>query len=97
MFFGKKKNPHDTACLVCHVVIAVLLFLAALAALVGVIMSHYGAMLLAQDSGQSAMMLFGTNAGSLSLIAFAFTTAVWVKSLKSCMMACDACGTNGKK
>ena len=97
MFFGKKKNPHDTPCMVCHLVVAVLLFLASLAALVGVIMSHYSGMLLAQDNGQSSMMLFGTNAGSLSLIAFSVTTAIWVQSLKACMMGCEACGTNGKK
>ena len=97
MFFGKKKNPHETPCMVTHIVVAMLLFLAALASLLGVIMSHYAAMVLAQDNGQSAMMLFGTNAGSLSLISFAITTAIWVKSLKACMMGCEACGTNGKK
>lgn len=93
MFFGKKKNPHETGCFVSHVVVTVLLFLAALASLLEAIMAHYKI----PEGMHTYVFVFGTNAGALSLIAFAITTALWVKSFKACMMGCEACGTNGKK
>ena len=91
MFFSsKKKNPHDTGCLVCHIVVSVLMLLATIASLIGVIMAHY-------DIRQGTL-IFGTNAGSLSLVAFVLATTLWMKSMKSCMGSCDMCMTgNGKK
>lgn len=90
MFFsGKKKNPHEPGCFVCHVVVAIFLFLATIASLLGVLMSHYNA--------ERDMIVFGTNATSLSLIAFALCLMLWMKSMKGCMSGCEACGTNGKK
>lgn len=88
-FLSKKKMQHDTGCLVCHVVVSVLLFLATVAAITGVVMSHYDA--------RSDILIFGTNASSLSLIAFAFCLTQWMKSLKYCMTKCEVCGVNGKK
>ncbi len=88
MFFSKKKNPHDTFCLVCHIIVAVMLFLASIAALLGALMAHY--------DPRSSTLIFGTNADSLSLIAFALTTTLWMKAVKCCMSSCDVC-TTGKK
>ena len=91
MFFGKKKNPHDVGCFLCHVIVTILLFVASLVALIEVIVSHYAV------TARATTMVFGTNAGSLSIIAFAVTTTLWMKALKACMVGCEACGTVGKK
>lgn len=93
MFFGKKKNPHDTGCFICHVFVTILLFVATLAALMEVLSTHYAVVKGMHDP----TMVFGTNAGSLSLIAFAVTITFWVKSFKACVSGCEACGINGKK
>ena len=89
MFFGKKKNPHDTGCYACHIVVTLLLFLSTIAALINVLTAHY-------NMSQSALV-FGTNADALSLIAFAVTVSLWMKSMKACMNGCEVCGTMGKK
>ena len=90
MFFsGKKKNPHEPGCFICHIVVSILLFLATIASLMSVLMSHYNA--------EHDMIVFGTNATSLSLIAFALTLTLWMKAMKCCMSGCEACGTMGKK
>jgi hypothetical protein len=83
MFFGK-KSPHKTGCMIFHMIIAVLLFLAMIAALVGVYMTHF----------LSTGLVFGTTSGSLAITAFAIATAVFIKAMKSC---CDGkCACNGK-
>ena len=90
MFFSsKKKNPHDTACMVCHVIVAFLLFLVSCASLAGVVMAHVDT--------RMQTVVFGTNAGSLSLLTFAIALTLWMKSMKYCMSACEVCGVNGKK
>ena len=89
MFFGKKKNPHETCCYVCHVIMTALLFLASVASLLGVVMTHYNA--------EESAIIFGTTQGSIALAVFAFVTASTMKSAKACMSSCEACGTNGKK
>lgn len=86
--FLKKKPTHTTPCLVVHVIVAVLLFVAALAALVGVYNSHVL---------KAGVVVFGTSSGSLSLIAFAVTLAFFMKAMKHCCGPCEACGINGKK
>lgn len=87
--FSKKKNPHETCCMACHVIVSILLLLAAVAALLGVFTANYDM--------RSGTMLLGSNAGSLSLIAFALCVTLWMKSMKSCMSSCEACGVTGKK
>lgn len=90
MFFSsRKKNPHDTCCMTCHIVVAFFLFLTSVSALVGVVMAHYNA-----DAG---VLVFGSMTGSLSLLAFAVSLSLWMHAMKNCMSACDACGVNGKK
>ena len=89
MLFNKKKNPHEASCFICHIIIAILLFLSTIAAVLGVIMAHY-------DPRQMTLV-FGSNADSLSLIAFVLCVTLWMKSMKSCMSGCEACGTMGKK
>ena len=93
MFFSKKKNPHDPACFVCHVIVSILLFIATLAALMEVLTSHYVVL----KGAREATLLFGTNAGSLSLLTFAIIVTLWVKSFKACVTGCEACGITGKK
>lgn len=87
--FSKKKNPHDMTCLVCHVIVTILLFLAAVASLLGALTAHYDM--------RAGTLIFGTNADSLSLIAFGLTATLFMKSLKACMSGCEACGTNAEK
>lgn len=89
MFFQKKKVPHDPTCLVVHVVVAVLLFLTTLSALCGMVLAHYDM--------RTGALVFGTNAGSLSLIAFAISVTLWMKSVLACMCKCDVCGATSKK
>ena len=88
-FLSKKKNPHDTCCMACHVIVAFLLFLASVASLVGVAMAHYNM--------RTGILAFGSMTGSLSLLALAACLTLWMYAMKKCMMGCDVCGTNGKK
>ncbi len=85
----KKKNPHMSSCLVCHALVAVLLFLAFIGSFMGTLMAHYDV--------RNHSMIFGTMGGSLALIAFVYCTTSWMKSMKACMDKCEMCGTNGKK
>ncbi len=82
MFFSKKKNPHDVACFVCHVIVSVLLLLVSVAALANVLAAHY--------SMELEMFVFGTNAGPLSLLALAISISLWMKSMMACMTGCAA-------
>lgn len=82
MFFHKKP-PHKTGCLVCHIVASVFLFLTSVAALVGVVLAHY-------DAGSNTLV-FGTNAASLSLIAFAISLSLLMYQCKCAMSSCDVC------
>jgi hypothetical protein len=88
MFFSKKKN-HEPGCLACHIVVSAFLFLSTVAALLGVLMSHY--------DPRQGMLIFGTNADSLSLVAFVLSLTLWMKSMQHCMGKCEMCGTMGKK
>lgn len=83
MLFSKKA-PHTPACMVLHLVVAALLLLAAVAALVGVVMTHV-------EGGDAITMVFGTSQGSLALIAFGLTSTFFVKQLKGCCMRCEVC------
>lgn len=80
MMFSK-KSPHKPACLVTHIVVGALLFLASIAALLGVYMSHV----------LSTGLTFGTSSGSLSLIAFAICVMAFGKQMKACAGKCDMC------
>lgn len=80
MFFSKKA-PHTPACMVVHLVVSAILFLASLAALVGMYKAHF------MPEG----MTFGTSAGSLSLIALGATLTLWLHQMKNCLMECEVC------
>lgn len=71
-----------------HLVIAALLFLAACAALIGVVMAHIDVV-----EGQVVGLVFGTTSSSLSLLAFGASVMLWLKSLKACCMKCEVCNT----
>lgn len=60
--------------------IALLLFLAALGALVGMYKAHF----------LGGGMVFGTTSGSLSILAFSVTLTLWAKFM------CHCCGCMGK-
>ncbi|MEK7591747.1 MAG: hypothetical protein AAB489_06140 [Patescibacteria group bacterium] len=77
----KKKASHLGVCLALHVVVAILLFVAAVAAVMGVYKSHV----------LSSGLVFGTTSGSLSLLALSVTLAVWAYQTKCCVTKCDAC------
>jgi hypothetical protein len=79
--FGKKKPAHCTECLVLHVIVSLFLFVAFVAAGIGVYMAHV------TDVG----MAFGTPTGSLALLAFVATLMTFFKSVKACMMSCEVC------
>lgn len=88
-FLTKKKNPHETGCMACHAIVAILLFAATLASLLGVLVAHYDT--------ETGAMIFGTASGSLSLLAFVVSLSFCMKSMMNCMSNCDACAMNGKK
>ena len=80
MFFSKKK-PHMIGCLICHVVVAILLFLTALGALCNLVQTYY----------IGGKIIFAGTPGSLALIAFAISMSLWMQSMKSCMGECEVC------
>ena len=73
-----KKKPTEAAKMMETIrwIVSILMFIAAFAALTGVYKTHLVA------GGAT----FGTTTASLSLIAFAITSHVWLKSLTMC---CD--------
>lgn len=75
--------------MICHLIVAFLLSLVTVAALFGVVMAHFDV--------RQQVLIFGTNAGSLSLLTFAISLTLWMKAMKCCMSGCDVCGTTPKK
>ncbi|MBI3331637.1 hypothetical protein HYZ99_01615 [Candidatus Peregrinibacteria bacterium] len=78
----KKKSPHVGACMALHVVVSVLLFVAAVAAILGVYKAHV----------LSTGLAFGTTSGSLALVALAIVLHTWMKQTIACVTKCEACG-----
>ena len=86
MFFNnKKKLPHDTCCMACHAVVAIMLFAASLASLLGLVAAHIDVEL--------GMPVFGTVSGSLALLAFGVSLTLWMHAMRAWMTDCEACGT----
>ena len=81
--FSSKKAPHRPGCMALHVVLAVLMGIAAIAALVGLVLAHWS---IADDA-----IVFGTPAASLSIIAFVFTLSAGLKQCMACMSECEVC------
>lgn len=79
--FGKKKVAHTTECLTLHIVVGLLIFVAFVAAGIGMYLAHVS------DTG----FTFGTATGSFSIIAFVYALTSFMKQLKTCMMPCDVC------
>ncbi len=76
MFFTHaKKTAMDPAALAIHIIVCALLFLCSLASLVGVVLSHVDV--------STGTLSFGTAAGSLSILAFAFTVVLWGHGMKT--------------
>ena len=71
--FGKKSKGGDSYTSM-YWIVTVLLFLATLAAAVGVYKSHF------LSSGAT----FGTTSGSLSIIAFVISLTLWSKAFCCC-------------
>lgn len=74
-------------CMILHCIVALFLFVAFVAAGIGVYLAHV------TPQG----MVFGTAGGSLSLIAFVATLLGFMKQLKCCMMPCEVCSMDSKK
>jgi hypothetical protein len=89
MFFFHKKNPHETSCLVCHVLVCIILFLVVLASLVGAVTAHYNFV--------ENYVVFGTTQGALSLLALAVSLTLWMYQMRACMGSCEMCMTGSKK
>ncbi len=82
MLFGSsKKSSADPASLAMQIVVSALLFLASLASLVGLVLSHVNL-----DRGT---LTFGSSGGSLAILAFAVTVSLWSHSMM-CLLAPDA-------
>ncbi|OGJ56278.1 hypothetical protein A3D88_01295 [Candidatus Peribacteria bacterium RIFCSPHIGHO2_02_FULL_52_16] len=77
----KKKSPHVGVCLALHVVLAILLFVASVAAVIGAYKAHV----------LSSGLVFGTTSGSMSLLALAVASHFWMKHMKCCVTKCEAC------
>ncbi len=78
MFFLHKKTSVDPTALALQIVVSALLFLASLASLIGVVLSHI--------SLTTGTLTFGTVSDSLSLLAFAVTLTLWGHSMVCLMM-----------
>lgn len=77
----KKKSAHVGACMALHAVVAVILFVAAIAAVVGVYKAHV----------LSSGLAFGTTSGSLSIMALSLVLTCWMKQTIACVTKCEAC------
>lgn len=87
MFNGKKNGGcHTTGCLVTHIVVAALLFLATVVALASLYATH-----ILPDGTGGTRLAFETGNGSLSVIAFVVSLLAFLKSMKACMIAGDCC------
>lgn len=89
MALMSKKAPQcSTGCMIAKWVICILLFLVAVAALIGVYETH---VIIGSDPA-SFKMQFGSTSGSLAIMAFAIAVSTWFKKLVSCMGKCEICG-----
>ncbi|MBU0458725.1 hypothetical protein KJ652_00245 [Patescibacteria group bacterium] len=73
------KSPNIGTVQAMSWLVCVLMFLAMLAALAGIYETHF----------VGAGATFGTTGASLSIIAFAITSHLWVRSLSCCMGCCE--------
>ncbi|MFA6523220.1 MAG: hypothetical protein WCS85_02530 [Candidatus Peribacteraceae bacterium] len=68
--------------MITHLVVAALLFLMAVASLVGVVLSH-----VLTTGG----LMFGSSSGSLSIIAFSVSVMTFMKIMRACMGKGECC------
>ena len=79
-----KKQTCSMPCMVIKWTVCALLFLAAVAALVGVFQTHIIDL-------APVRIQFGSTSGSLSIIAFAIAIMAWGKKMACCMGKCEIC------
>ena len=84
---SKKGSQCPTGCMLTKWVICILLFLAAVASLIGVYETHTA---IGTDP-MSFSLQFGSTGGSLAILAFCVAVLAWKKQLVSCMSACEIC------
>lgn len=78
----KSKSGCSAACVLVKWVVALLLFLVALASLAGIYQTHIVA------GGAQ----FGSTSGSLAILAFVASTVSWTKQMCKCMsQSCEVC------
>ena len=75
---AKKPPPGCSPCKFIQWIVCLLLFIGAVASIVGVYKAHV----------VDGVTTFGTTPGSMALIAFAITITVWLKMMKECC-PCD--------
>lgn len=73
------KNSCSSACAALNWLICLLLFFSTLTAITGVYRVHFG----------GGGMVFGSSNGSLSLIAFVISLALWSKWMCRCLCSCE--------
>lgn len=86
MLFHKKSHAHSGPCLILHLIAAGLLLFVTLLSLLGVFLSHVDAQ----------GLVFGTSAGSLSILAFSATLVLFLQHLRNCMTPCEICAVMEK-
>jgi L-cystine uptake protein TcyP (sodium:dicarboxylate symporter family) len=83
---AKKQKP-QTCVLPCQIskwTVCALLFVVALAALVGVFQTHF-------IDISPLRIQFGSTGGSLSILAFTVAIMAWGKKMSICMSSCAVC------
>ena len=85
----KKSKPASCSigCITMKWLLAVLLFVVAVAALIGVYETH----VMVSSDNANVIFQFGSGNNSLSIIAFAIATMCWSKQMVRCMGKCDVC------
>jgi len=86
-FLKKQKGQCSPMCMGVKWLLALFLFLAAVASLIGVYETH---VLIGADPDRF-MMQFGSTSGSLAILAFAISATCFMKQVLRCMGPCEVC------
>jgi hypothetical protein len=85
----KKSKPASCSigCVMTKWTLAVLLFVAAIAAGIGVYNTH----IFTAAEGGRIIVQFGSGNSSLAIIAFCIAAVCWSKQMRRCMGKCEVC------
>jgi len=79
----------SAGCVTVKWLLALLYFVAAAAALVGVYETH----IVTSSDGARTLLQFGSTSGSLAIIAFCIAATLWKKQMAGCMGKCEICSS----